>query len=432
MGSHAKKIMFLGAGFTTNNMGVWALASGTVASALHAFPDAEIFFFDYHSAPQRYEVIHPSGTARIDLINIRFSKKVWMPNNIARLILTAALVRLLPFKFFRDKVISKNLWLRHIQTADLIGSIAGGDSFSDIYGMRRLLYVSLPQILMILMGKPLVFLPQTIGPFRSFMGKWVARYILKRAHRVYSRDLQSIEEVRGIVGDHGIRIECFYDMGFALEPSIRNDNVPAWLAGKVKAEPLVGLNVSGLLYIGGYTQNNMFGLKCNYRILIYNIIEYFIRNHGAHVMLVPHVFGRGDNRESDLSACRAIFGEAESGLQSHIHIIEEGYNHHEIKALIGRCDFFVGSRMHACIAALSQSVPAVGIAYSRKFMGVFESIGMQDLVVDLRKQTDASILSIINDIYNRRSEFRKDLQGKMPAVRKQVMNFFLNPMFSAG
>ena len=38
--------------------------------------------------------------------------------------------------------------------------------------------------------------------------------------------------------------------------------------------------------------------------------------------------------------------------------------------------------MHACIAALSQTVPAVAIAYSRKFLGVMETIGVEDIVVD--------------------------------------------------
>ena len=47
------------------------------------------------------------------------------------------------------------------------------------------------------------------------------------------------------------------------------------------------------------------------------------------------------------------------------------------KAVIGQCDFFIGSRMHACIAALSQGVPCVGVAYSMKFAGVFDTVGME-------------------------------------------------------
>jgi len=38
------------------------------------------------------------------------------------------------------------------------------------------------------------------------------------------------------------------------------------------------------------------------------------------------------------------------------------YGPSETKFLIGHCDFFVGARMHACIAAVSQYVPAVTLA----------------------------------------------------------------------
>ena len=47
-----------------------------------------------------------------------------------------------------------------------------------------------------------------------------------------------------------------------------------------------------------------------------------------------------------------------------------------MKYLIGQCDFFVGSRMHSCIAAVSQCVPAVSIAYSDKFIGVMATLGL--------------------------------------------------------
>src|SRR5260370_12066707 len=83
---------------------------------------------------------------------------------------------------------------------DVFASIAGGDSFSDIYGMERLLYVSLPQILALLLGKRLILLPQTIGPFRGGFAKTVARYILNRAERVYSRDDRGLEELKALVG----------------------------------------------------------------------------------------------------------------------------------------------------------------------------------------------------------------------------------------
>ena len=226
MSSRQKKILLLGAGFTTRNMGVWALASGAITSVLHVYPDAQINLLDYHSRPLSYEVKHPGGTDSVQLINLRFSRKFWLPNNIARLLLTVLLVKMIPSQSLRNRLFTRNFWLRHIQKADIIGSIAGGDSFSDIYGFGRLIYVALPQLLVLLMGKPLVLLPQTIGPFKSPYGRTVARYILKRAWRIYSRNRKGLDKVPAIVASSSVQMYFCYDMGFALEPQIVEERIP--------------------------------------------------------------------------------------------------------------------------------------------------------------------------------------------------------------
>jgi colanic acid/amylovoran biosynthesis protein len=419
-----KSIILLGVGFTTPNMGVWALASGAIASALHSFPDAKIYLLDYNKDPARYEVKHPYGITDVDLVNIRFSKKLFLQNNIMRLILTAFILRCVPSQRLRDRVFKQNPYLKVINQADIIGSIAGGDSFSDIYGFSRLLYVSLPQILILLMGKSLILMPQTLGPFKGTLAKAIACFIIRRAHKVYSRDNEGILATHTLLGEDNGKIHFSYDMGFALEPQIADDRIPSWLAGIDRSVSLVGLNVSGLLYMGGYTMANMFGLKADYRKLVHGIVRHFALKHGANVMLIPHVFGEGDGSESDVTACRDIYQTTEDKLHARLHLIEEGYNHHEIKALIGLCDFFLGSRMHACIAALSQCIPAVGLAYSKKFFGVYQSIAMKDLVIDLRLKDHNSIIEAVDKIYMHRLEFNKQLKDRMQTVRASVFGLF--------
>src|SRR5436190_12714870 len=123
----------LGASFGTRNLGVSALAASAVAAILHAFPGARIFLLDYAQTPATFPVKHSQGTTDVELVNVRFSWKIFLRNNIARLIATAFLLRLVPFPTLRERWTANNPWLKRIQEADLIGSLAGGDSFSDIY-----------------------------------------------------------------------------------------------------------------------------------------------------------------------------------------------------------------------------------------------------------------------------------------------------------
>jgi polysaccharide pyruvyl transferase WcaK-like protein len=347
-----------------------------------------------------------------------------LSNNIACLLFLALFLRIVPSRRLRERLLQYNKVLKKIWQADIICSIAGGDSFSDTYGLGRFIYVSLPQILVQLLGKPLVLLPQTLGPFKGAFAKSIARYIFKHARIVYTRELSKLETIRGVDLSGNRRLAFGYDMGFALEPEIRAERVPLWLAGYDKTIPLVGLNVSGLLYMGGYTRRNMFGIKVDYHNLILKLIEYFVRNQSAKVVLVPHVFGTGVDSESDLKACRKIYNDADDRLRDHLHLIKEEYDQHEIKAIIGHCDFFLGSRMHACIAAISQCIPGLGLAYSRKFQGVFKAVGMEDLVIDLRKHDENAVLTAVDQVYQRRSELREQLKIKIPSVRASALGLF--------
>jgi polysaccharide pyruvyl transferase WcaK-like protein len=417
-------IGLLGASFGAKNLGVAALACGTVASVFYSYPNARLFIVDYAIEPATYQVKHPGGIASIELVNIRFSKRFYLHNNIAYLLFLALCLRLLPSRKWRERLLLRNRVLKAIHEADIIGSIAGGDSFSDIYGLRRLIYMALPQILVLQLKKPLVLLPQTFGPFKGTFAKAIARYILKRSKIVYSRDSGGFEAVRDLIGRDRGRLEFSYDMGFALDPNIRTERIPFWMSEYDKSIPLVGVNVSGLLSIGGYTRNNMFNIKGDYHQLIHKLINYFIQTYRAHVMLVPHVFGTDDESESDVIACRRVHDDIDDRLRNYVHLIRGEFNQYEIKALIGRCDFFVGSRMHACIAAISQCVPAVGLAYSRKFQGVFDSVGMEELVIDIREHDEDAIMAFLERAYQRRQELRAKLEANIPAVQASVLSLF--------
>ena len=112
---------------------------------MHSFPGAKVFLLDYNKKPGTYTVRFSTGTTQVELVNLRFSWRIWLRNNIARLLLTALWLRLVPFKALRRRFIARNPYLNRIEGADIIASLAGGDSFSDIYGLGRLLYAHSPK-----------------------------------------------------------------------------------------------------------------------------------------------------------------------------------------------------------------------------------------------------------------------------------------------
>jgi colanic acid/amylovoran biosynthesis protein len=415
-------VCILGATFDTGNMGVSMLAAGAIQFVARSFPQARITLLDYARTGYEFDFPYEGREIRVQLLNIRFSKRFYLANNLAMLILLVLVYRLAPFERFRRQLLLRNKYLKTILESDLAVSIAYGDSFSDIYGMARLLYVALPQLLVLLGRKRLILLPQTIGPFRRGIAKAIAKHILKRAETIYSRDYFGLKTSRALLGkaDKNNKLRFCYDLAFDVD-AVRPVNLDiVGLPAMRNGQPLVGINISGLLLSGGYTQDNMFGLKVRYDTLVQKLIEFFINQKSANVLLIPHVFASADDLESDSGACETVFDSLRTRYEGRIGLARGSYDYDEIKYVIGQCDFFVGARMHACIGAISQNVPTVPIAYSDKFAGVMQAIGFEDLVVDPRRMDEQEILQVVDRVYERRSMVRREFEFKIPLVKETI------------
>jgi len=102
------KILLMGVSFNLGNMGVSALAAGSVTCILHKFPDAEITLLGFGRDRVAQPVTVGGRKLALKSVNMRFSKKFYLPNNIAMLILIALGLKLVPSKALR-----KNLTLRN-------------------------------------------------------------------------------------------------------------------------------------------------------------------------------------------------------------------------------------------------------------------------------------------------------------------------------
>ena len=418
------KICLIGVPLDCPNLGIEALFYGSVGGILHQFPDATVSVMDFAREGSRTTIEVGGRTVPINFVNIRFSKKFYLRNNIAVVLPLALLNRYLFPKWFRKRIIAGNPVLQHIEETDVFASINGGDSFSDIYGMGRLLYVWLPQILVLTARKPLVLFPQTLGPFKSWLARRIALSILQRANAVCSRDAIGLDYVKKLVANESENKYHFcFDVGFLVEPVRPSDVHIEEFANQAPGATLVGLNVGGLLTAGGYSGKNMFGLKVDYTRMIENLVSHLIERKGANVILVPHVHAEpwaGGDLESDDRACKELYEAMKERYPGRLSVLEGNHNAPETKFVIGRCDLFIGSRMHACIGALSLAVPAVALSYSDKFKGVWQTIHLERLVADPRELDESQILGVIEEAFENRRELRRQLLETMPRVKREI------------
>lgn len=305
-----------------------------------------------------------------------------------------------------NKLIFYIKYIKAIINSDFVFDFTGGDSFTDIYGKDRFLRESFLKIIVIWCNRKLILGPQTIGPFKSTWIKNIAYLIMKKSKQVYTRDKISFDYVKKM------KINAINITDVAL--MLPNEKVYIEKDNNVLN---IGINVSGLLWNGGYTRNNQFGLKFNYQAYIEEIIKIFI-NMGAKIYLIGHVLPKEiDSPENDYVVCQKIHEQYPETV-----LAPRFKTPMEAKGYIANMDFFIGSRMHATVAAFSMKVPTVSIAYSRKFKGLYGSLGY-DYVIDAKETT-------LNDAINKTIFYKEnifllkeDLEKSLSIVHKKNNEF---------
>ena len=191
-----------------------------------------------------------------------------------------------------------------------------------------------------LSGVPLILSPQTIGPFNGAATRAGAKFIMRRSKRVFARDHLSMEylQANGIQNADEV-IDVAFALPFEKQTPVAN--------GKTR----IGINVSGLLYHGGYTRNNQFGLSLDYAALTHAMLDWFTANPNCEVHLVSHVVPESMPVEDDYQISLALQKRYPT-----VQVAKRFTSPSEAKSFISGMDFFVGARMHACIGAFSLSL----------------------------------------------------------------------------
>ena len=391
----------------TGNLGVSALGLATIAglgSGEHH--TAAVTVFDNGRGCRRDALETSAGT-------IGFVRRgAWHSRRLHRgesLLTMDWLSRVAPYA---------NANLRTLSRADAVLDISGGDSFCDLYGPKRFEAVTLPKRLALRLGRPLVLLPQTYGPFRDPHARRVAVDVLRRSAQVWTRDLDSHERLAELLDGEldPERHRQGVDVAFALpprEPARLLTDLRGWLDDP---DPVVGVNVSGLLFNDPAPASARFGLRADYPTAIRALIDTLLKE-GCRILLVPHV--RGDMTESDDPACARLVHE--SGADGRIAMLPAGMDACETKWAIAQLDWFTGARMHATIAALSSEVPAAATAYSHKTHGVFASCGIGDQVADARSLSTGDLIDALLASYDARGRVAARLQEHAPPVRARAV-----------
>jgi polysaccharide pyruvyl transferase WcaK-like protein len=295
-------------------------------------------------------------------------------------------------KFFFTLIFSYKV----IKRTEYVLDIGEGDSFSDIYGKHRFFSINSPKKLFRFLGKKQLLLPQTIGPFNDPQIAKKAKRSIEKSQTVLTRDRISYDYVLNNTNQRNVKelIDVAFFMPYTKR-IFKNEKIN------------VGLNISSLIWHGGYTRNNQFGLNVDYQQLMRDTIDIFLSLPNVQLHLVPHVVSPNSHVENDYEVSRKIQDEYDV---DRIILAPFFLDPIDAKNYISGLDFFAGARMHACIAAFSSGVPVYPIAYSRKFNGLFAETLKYPYLGDLINQTSEVFISGLKQAFENRVMLSEKIQ----------------------
>ena len=301
------------------------------------------------------------------------------------------------------------------ENADFVLDIGQGDSFADIYGEHRFRIIDRIHVMARKYKKTYCILPQTIGPFKDTMIAHLAHESIANASCCMARDKQSYDYVKKNISEQQ-KIAEYIDVAFFM---------PYEKIEQESGYTHVGLNISSLLWHGGYTRDNQFGLKCDYKKLVQEIINYFLSLKNTKVHIIPHVVEGERGIENDYEVSYDLWHEYNN---PNLVLAPFALGPIEIKSYIAGMDFFMGARMHATIGAFSSCVPVLPMAYSRKFNGLFKDTLQYDAMADMKVQDTNEIMAVIKKEFKKRTELKETIIQRMNGVVAERRKLFVDDL----
>lgn len=295
-----------------------------------------------------------------------------------------------------------------IAAQDVVLDIGAGDSFADIYGFKRFLFLWVSKMMAIGRGVPLLLSPQTIGPFTRQPYRWMAQLAMERADCVVARDAQSFDVLTELAPR--ARAVQAVDVAFALPFENRSHE-------RNGARLRVGVNVSGLLLSEAESGRNRFGLDADYGELMRLFVGAMAAREDVEVHLISHATSTHDGGDDDGQAADRFAAEFPGAIR-----VPDFAGPCAAKSYISSLDYLVAGRMHACIAAYSSGTPVVPVAYSRKFSGLFGTLGY-DFTLPVKGLGTQEALAFLIAGIDRREAMRMAMAAGMARIEALLENY---------
>lgn len=293
--------------------------------------------------------------------------------------------------------------------------MTGGDIISLDYGPESLFYWAGVCRAAKELGKPAILWGASVGPFaRDRRIERAMREFLAEFELITVREDASLNYLATLGIPNVYRVS---DPAFCLQPDAHR--VEDEICFRRPNVPLLGFNISPV--IRGFRPSEQARTELDEEVV--RFLVQVANDRHMDVLLVPHVDpldgSGGYNSDSEyMTRLLDAVGPRLSGNAGNVAILRPGYNAAQLKHVISKCDFFMGGRTHATIAAMSMAVPTTSIAYSVKARGInLDVFGHDEFVLPTPDVTSQTLSRHLDRLIQGGAEIRTLLSGRKAGLQ---------------
>lgn len=306
----------------------------------------------------------------------------------------------------------KNI-LRLFRETDIViacgGAYLGGNKFQSIPQDLFPIYLAKK------LKKKIYVYAQSVDPISNKLLKLITEFVLNQADIITLREQYSLNLLKSM------RIKS--PMYLTADPAFLIDKLP-FNEGKKLLEKAgyndfsnqkIGLTVRKWNFPNSTHPKEKF---MRYIDEVSQFIEKVTQQENADIILFPQVILKPNDDDRIIS--NLLKSKLTKKASKKVFVLEEDYTPEQIKSMMGAMDFFIGTRMHSNIFAISMGIPTLAISYEIKTDGIMKMVGLADYVIDISNISSDQIIEKFNNMKKNGDIIKKQLNQMLPIICKEA------------
>jgi colanic acid/amylovoran biosynthesis protein len=254
------------------------------------------------------------------------------------------------------------------------------------------------------------------------LSKFLTRVVLNGADLITMREEPSAVYLRSI-GVNNPRLTVTADPAFLLRPAPAEAVREMMLRENIDpSRTLIGLTVTRDIASHSFPA---LGRQESYRKhieMLAQVADHLADELNATVIFVPHCLGyvRDADERDDRIVGRDILQRCLR--KDRVKVVSNEYSPAVLKGLLGRCDLFLGERLHSVVNAMSMCVPSLVMSVPDDVrLNIIRMLGQGEAVCLVENLDAASLIAKVRALWDNRQATRDQLSLQVKAIQKVSM-----------